>query len=55
MKKKDNSIDELKLIIEELEKDIYLAQVSGKPFFASRLAIIRDRKQKKLDSWINQN
>lgn len=55
MKKKDNSIDKLKLVIEKLERDIDLAQASGKPFFASRLMIIRNRKQKKLDSWIRQS
>ena len=52
MKKKDNSITALKLDIEKIDKDIKKAIAEGKPFFASRLTIIKNRKIKKLESWV---
>jgi hypothetical protein len=52
MKKRINSIDKLKIELEQIECQIEQAKNLNRNAHATRLIKIKEQKQKKLESWI---
>ena len=52
MKKRTNSIDKLKIELEQIKEQIEHAKNLNRNARADRLTKIKEQKQKKLESWI---
>ena len=52
MKKRTNSINKLKIEIDQIEHQIEQALNLNRSAYAHRLIKIKEQKQKKLESWI---